>query len=213
MISDNSMLDFSNLNDFLSFYERVLNTRWNIQTGDFNTRGKEIYNKPYTEKLRLLFHEKKLFRRTVSIAEIVSWLDSYVIIKRLINFLNNNLKDNEFNRLSLYCEYRIAMSKNRRIDFVFEYENKLLLIEFRLSEKFPNVSNVWQKKELELIIYKELMSNYIKESTKIYIYAFIAMPEYRKDIRIDKHVTYNHNNVKHLGEYIIKYLIDRENEK
>ncbi len=209
MFSKNSMISFEKIEKFLDFYVKVLNVQWKIRLGKPNNRGEEIYNKTYTEKLRKIFNSKNLFRRSVSIAEIVSWLDSFVVIESLVNFLKKNLTQTTLNEISLHCEYKISMSKNRRVDFVIQYKKRVLLVEFRVSEKFPNISNVWQKKELELIIYKELIKNYIDESYRIYVYAFIAMPEYKGKEKIHKHVTYNEKNVAHLGEYIIKYILGR----
>jgi hypothetical protein len=76
-----------------------------------------------------------------------------------------------------------------------------------LSSRFPNISNVWQRKEMELIIYKELLSNYIKNKD-IIIYAFIAMPEYNNTGKIDKNIKYNTQNINYFGDYIIEYLLD-----
>ncbi len=209
MFSEESMLAFSHLNDFVSFYDGLgLRHKWQIRVGDMNRRGIIISDKPYTKRLRELFAKKKLFRRNVSIAEIVSWLDSYVIIDRVIKQLDKLLKPDEFDSISMYSEYRIKLSKNRRIDFVFETRERVLIAEFRLSDKFPNMSNVWQKKETELMIYKELLSNYINNK-RIYIYAFIAMPECTEEQGLDKNQTYNNNNVGHFARYIATYLFDK----
>ncbi len=209
MFSDESMLAFDSLNEFADFYEGLkIRNKWKIKLGDMNHRGTFIYDKPYTKQLRDLFAKKKLFRRNVSIAEIVSWLDSYVIIDRVINKLSDILSEAEYQEIKLYSEYRIRLSKNRRIDFIFEKGEKMLIAEFRLSDKFPNMTNIWQKKETELIIYKELLGNYLN-NYQIYVYAFIAMPEFSGEQALDKNQTYNNNNVDHFARYIATYLFDK----
>ena len=211
MLKENSMLSFSNPNEFMNFYEDLdIYGSWKIQSGTLNYRGESIKDKLYVNKLRLIFSEKKLFRRNVSIAEIVSWLDSYCLIKRILVLLNEKLKIQElFDNLEIFCEYKIELSKDRRIDYILKYKKKLLLVEFRLSEHFPNMSNLWQKKELELIIYKELMSNYIGEDVRIYLYAFIAMPEFDNKRLLPKNIKYNKDNINYFCEYIMKYLFDK----
>jgi hypothetical protein len=202
-----AMIYFESPRYFYDFYEQLnIYGTWKICDGKLNDRGSKIYDKRYTNKLRKIFNKKRLFRRNVSIAEIVSWLDNYVIIIRLLNYLKNQIDLCIFSNITLSLEYKIDFSKNRRIDMVLGYHNNLLLVEFMLSSRFPNISNVWQRKEMELIIYKELITNYIRDK-KIFIYAFIAMPEYSGKYKIYKNIKYNEQNIKYFGDYIIRYLL------
>lgn len=210
MFKRNAMLSFMNLCEFSEFYQSLqLRGRWNIQTGKMNDRGKLIENKRYTNTLKKLFMEKKLFRRNVSIAEVISFLDEYVIIDRIISLLETKLESDEFDSINLYLEYKIPFSKNRRIDMVFVHGKKILVVEFRLSMDFPNQSSMWTKKETELIIYKELLSNFLDKDFKIYLYALIAMPEYHLNRVIDKNVVYNRNNIEYFVDYLITYLFNK----
>lgn len=207
-MDNNAMIYFENAHKFYEFYKQLdIYGTWKIYSGKLNDRGSKIYSKNYTKKLRAIFNEKQLFRRNVSIAEIVSWLDNYIIILRLFNYLENKIDDEIFLKMSILLEYKINYSKNRRIDMILCYKEKILLVEFMLSSRFPNISNVWQRKEMELIIYKELISNYIKNKD-IIIYAFIAMPEYDDTGTIEKNIKYNTQNIYYFGDYIIEYLLD-----
>lgn len=208
MLSKDSMVSFKNPNDYFKFLEELkIPKSWRIETGLLNGRGKMIEEKSYVSKLRKVFNSKKLFRRNVSVAEIVSWLDGFVIIARTLRELKKSIDKEQFLSLKIYLEYRIEMSKNRRIDYIFEYRNQLLLIEMRLSDRFPNISNVWQKKEIELIIYKELLSNYLSSKFNIIIYALVYMPEYDRNNLLLKNNKYNTDNIGHLSRYIQKYLL------
>ena len=208
MLSKDSMVSFKNPNDYFKFLEELkIPKSWRIETGLLNGRGKMIEEKSYVSKLRKVFNSKKLFRRNVSVAEIVSWLDGFVIIVRTLRELEKSIDKEQFLSLKIYLEYRIEMSKNRRIDYIFEYRNQLLLIEMRLSDRFPNISNVWQKKEIELIIYKELLSNYLSSKFNIIIYALVYMPEYDRNNLLLKNNKYNTDNIGHLSRYIQKYLL------
>ncbi|MFW6272417.1 MAG: hypothetical protein ACOC2U_01395 [bacterium] len=205
---DNAMIHFENPDMFYDFYDRLnIYGTWRIYSGKLNDRGFKIYDKSYTKKLRSVFNEKKLFRRNVSIAEIVSWLDNYIIIIRLFNYIESKVNKHTFSNIKILLEYKINFSKNRRVDMVLRYNDKILLVEFMLSSRFPNITNVWQRKEMELIIYKELLSNYIKNKD-IIIYAFIAMPEYNKSEKIEKNIKYNTQNINYFGDYIIEYLLN-----
>ena len=209
MFEKNSMLSFKCANDFISFYNSLeIYGDWKIVSGLMNDRGKRIQNKSYTNEIRTIFSKSNLFRRNISIAEIVSLLDTYTLMYRVLKCLKKNMCSKSMDDLSLYSEYKIDFSKNRRIDFVFEYGSRILLCEFRISSTFPNMSSMWSKKELELIIYKELMKNYVPNNIKIILFAFIGMPEYHGKIPIEKHILYNKKNIEFFVDYILEYLIN-----
>ena len=208
MKKDESMLHFEKLEKFSEFVNALdIYNGWKINSGILNKRGEEIRDKEYTKKLRKIFNDKKLFRRSVAISEIVSWLDSYLIINRFINELQKLVPKNIFDKFEIYCEYKINLSKMRRIDYILAYGDNLLLLEFRLADKFSNLSTNWSRKMLELIIYKELLGNYTDSKTRIFLYAFISLPEYDNKIKLTKHVDYNNNSINHMARYVIEYLI------
>ncbi len=211
---ENSMLAFDSVLDFKSYY-RELNfyNGWTITMEKNNMRGEKIKDRTYVQHIRKLFMEKRLFRRNISIAEIVSLLDSYSIMMRVISELETMIEAERLNRVKMYSEYKIYFSKNRRIDFILEYGKRLLLVEFRVSFTFPNLSSMWQKKENELLFYKELLGNYIPDYYKIHLFAFIAMPEYDNSFWLPKHVKYNKDNVRFFAEYIKAFLLDQEDCK
>ena len=134
-------------------------------------------------------------------------MDNFYFIDRLIQSLKKKLKTNIIEQIEIFNEYKIPLSKNRRVDYILKYGHNILLVEFRISQDFPNTSNIWQKKELELIVYKELMSNFIPKNISMILYAFIGMPEYNGNEQIVKHKKYNTDNLEHLAEYVCQYLI------
>lgn len=208
---ENSMIAFDSVLDFKGFLERLqMPSNWVITMEKNNLRGERVKDRPYVNYLRDLFMEKGLFRRNISIAEIVSLLDSYTIMMRVIKHLENMVGTARLKHLKMYSEYKIYFSKNRRIDYVLEYNNRLLLIEFRVSFTFPNLSSMWQKKETELLFYKELLSNYLPETYKVHLFAFIAMPEVDNGYRLPKHVKYNNDNSLFFAEYIKTFILDQE---
>ncbi len=203
-----SMLGFKYLGDFVDFYESLDFIRpWKITTENMNERGRRIENRRYTEKIRKLFAQKKLFRRMVSVAEIISFIDGYEIMSRVVKELKNDLSAKDFQAIELFNEYKIAFSKNRRIDYIFKYDKKLILVEFRVSTTFPNISGMWQKKETELLIYKELLQNYLPDYYKIHLYALIAMPEYHLNQPIPKQIKYNADNVRYFSAFLREIMV------
>jgi len=175
-----------------------------------NTRGESIRNKGYTRYLRDRFNNKNMFRRSVSISEIVSWLDSFVIMKRLFDKLRENIERTEFDEIELYCEYVIKLSKNMRVDFVIRYKKIILIIEFRMVNNFSKIKTTWNKKKLELLVYKELMENYIETDFRLLTFAFISLYEYDGKVIESLHFDYNNNQVDFLVRYLVEFVIKKQ---
>lgn len=211
-MKNDSLFHFNNPIDFLNFLNKLdIYNDWKIGNGTMNSRGESIRYKGYTNYLRDKFNNKRMFRRSVSISEIVSWLDSFVIMRRFINVLRNSIENNEFNEIKIYCEYMIKMSKKMRVDFIIKYKNIILLIEFRMVNKFTKIKTTWTKKKLELLVYKELLENYTDKDIKILTFAFISLYEYEGKYLDNIHLNYNNNQIDFLVEYFIEFVIKKQN--
>jgi hypothetical protein len=206
---EDTLIYFDTPSDLIAFlHELDVYNGWQIQSGLLNDRGKQIYNRRYVKMLRERFDNRDFFRQRVSIAEIVSWLDTMSLMRRLVESLRVKLGRDVAEQIHIYCEYMIQMSKKMRIDYVLEYEDRLLLLEFRTVNRFEKLRSTWQMKFQELQIYKELMSYYLPDKT-IRVYSFIAMYEYDRGKLDVVQKQYNDNQVNYLTEYIQRYLVTK----
>lgn len=206
-MKNESLLFFETPYCFFDFFDSLgLYGDWKILDGLMNERGKKIEDKEYTRFFRNLFKSKDFFRKEVSIAEIISWLDNLSLVKRLFLKLRNAITLEEFKNIQISVEYMIQMSKKMRIDYVFLYRNKALLLEMRTVCEFSKIRPTWSKKFHELIIYKELMGYYLS-NLDIRLYALISLYEYEGRKRIEKHYNNNENQLDYLVEYMKRYLI------
>lgn len=186
------------LNKF--FGELNIYEGWKIEKGILNKRGESISAKSYVNYLRDMFNQKGFFRRSVSIAEIVSWIDSLMIMTKFCIKLKQEIPKKVFERIKIHMEYVIEYAKLMRIDYVIEYNNTFLLIDFRLVDSFDKIRPTWSRKKTELLIYKELIENYF-EDKRIYTYALILLYEYDKKQKVLKHYEYNANQIQHMLDY------------
>lgn len=206
-----SMIKFLKVSEMNRFIDELdIYGGWKISDGMLNERGKHIIDKPYYMFLKDLFNRKKLFRKSVSVAEVISWLDSLVIMRRLAHVLYKKLTIDEYNNISIDMEHKIEYSKMMRIDYILHYKNASLLIEFRLVDSFNKIRPTWEKKKVELIVYKELMQNYTPELQRIYTYAMITLFEYKNGRQVEKNITFNNNQVEYLSNYILDIVIRRD---
>lgn len=205
---DNSLLSFQDYFAFKNFYSNLeIYDKWKISSGSMNSRGECIRHKRYSLELQSIFKEKGMFRKNVSIAEIVSWLDSFIIINNLFELLKEYYSKEIILKIGIFSEYVIKMSKKMRVDYILQYEGKVLLIELRMVSNFNKIKTTWNKKKMELLIYKELMGNYIPSHIKIYTFALVVLPEYDMSGKISKHIEYNSNQVNFLKKYIDEFII------
>lgn len=206
-MKEESLFYFQSPKEFKALLQEldIYNT-WQIRHGLLNFRGNEIKDKRYTKYLRSVFKEKGFFRKEVSIAEIVSWLDTSSIMYRLFEELEKRLNDKVYNSIEISLEYMIQMSKKMRVDYLLIYNKTVLLIEFRTVDHFDKIRATWDYKFKELLQYKELMSYYLDD--RIFrVYAFVPLYEYNDKVRIQKNYEYNNNQVQYLAEFIERYLI------
>ena len=209
---EDSLLYFDNPDEMIIFIDKLdIYNGWKISKGTMNERGELIRNKAYSKLLRNIFSDKEAFRRKLSISETVSWLDSFEIMRRVILELRQNISKDIYTNIGIHFENIIKMSKKMRIDFIFEYNNQILLLEFRMVNDYTKIRSTWSKKKGELLVYKELMCNYIDDKVKILTFAFISMYEYENRNKIASHVNYNNNQVSFLVEYIQKFMINKDN--
>lgn len=203
------MVKFNTIKEMSKFiYELDFYNGWKISSGFMNDRGKRIKGKSYYEKLCKLFDEKKLFRRKASVAEVVSWLDSLEIMRRVLNLYKSKYLTNTNNEISILMEYVIKHSKKMRIDYIIVFKKRILLIDFRVVDDFNKLKPTWAKKKNELMVYRELLENYLSRDFEIFTYAMINLFEYNNREINQKHKKYNDDQVNHLVEYINDMLVN-----
>lgn len=204
---ENSLIYFENPSQMMDFIDSLeIYNGWRIESGLLNDRGKLIEDKQYTKMLRDSFAKKGFFRKRVSLAEIVSWLDNLILIRRLFLDLKKQIPLKVFESMKISVEYMIEMSKKMRVDYLISYNNKVLILELRTVNSFSRIRSTWEMKFSELKVYKELMSYYMCDKN-FYLFALIPMFEYDDNKKVPKNINYNNNQIKYLSEFIKKYLI------
>lgn len=203
-------LEFNGVYAFEEFVKElhIYNNEWKIRDGLLNDRGKAVQNRRYFKVLRDRFDSLNLFHMKVSLAETVSWLDSFTHVQRIIGKLKETESKANLNEVKILFEYVIEMSKSSRVDVIFKFKNRLCLLEFSTVNKFERVKRAFQQKRVELMIYKDLMLNYLPEDSRIIVLPFIGLYEYHKRHRVESHYYNNVKQAEFAAEYISKFLIN-----
>ncbi len=208
-MNKSTLLYFGNPIEFVNYIHQFETYRkWKIEKGLMNDRGLEIEGTEFSIEVRRLFEEKEMFRKKVSIAEMTTWLDSFVHLERLCNIMIANFNNEQLNQIKVGFEYVVEMSKKSRVDAIIKYKDKYCLFEFSTVNSFYKLKPTFDKKRLELMIYKDMMQNYIEYPSKIICYPFIGLYEYDGNRRIEKYYQNNINNISYAYEYLKTFLLD-----
>lgn len=203
-----TLLYFNNPKDFIQYLQRFkVYKDWTIQSGLMNDRGYEIKDSDFFVEITRLFKLKSIFRRKVSIAEMTTWLDTFIHLERLCNLLIVNFSSEILNEIEIGFEYIVKMSKKSRVDVIIKYRNKYCLFEFTTVKSFNKMKGAYDKKRLELMIYKDMMQNYIEYPSKIICYPFIGLYEYLDDSLNQAFYDNNIKNISYAYEYLKKFIL------
>lgn len=208
-MKDSTLLHFGNPMEFVEYIHQFeIFEGWKIQCGLMNDRGYLVAGSDFFVEIRRLFDLKEIFRKKVSIAEMTTWLDSFVHLERLCNLMIANFTKEKLENIEVGFEYVVKMSKKSRVDVVVKYMSKYCLFEFSTVKSFSKLKTTYDKKRLELMIYKDMMNNYIEYPSKIICYPFIGLYEYENDKRQEKFYRNNINNITYAYEYLKKFLLN-----
>ena len=203
-----TLLYFGNPIKFVEYIQKFdIYRSWKIEKGLMNDRGLKVDGSEFSVELRRNFEEKNMFRKKVSIAEMTTWLDSFVHLERLCNLMIANFSKDQLNQIEVGFEYVVKMSKKSRVDVVIRYKSKYCLFEFSTVNSFYKLKPAYDKKRLELMIYKDMMHNYIEFPSKIICYPFIGLYEYERGNRNEKFYNNNINNITYAYEYLKEFLL------
>lgn len=208
-MKDCTLLYFGSPVEFIEYIHNFQTFQdWKIQSGLMNDRGWKIEGSDFATEVRTLFKSKDMFRKKVSIAEMATWLDSFIHLERLCNVMIANFTKEQLMQIEIGFEYVVKLSKKSRVDVIIKYKNKYCLFEFSTVNSFNKLKPQYDKKRLELMIYKDMMHNYIEYPSKIICYPFIGLYEYQGEYRKEKYYQNNINNISYAYQYLTKFLFN-----
>ena len=208
IMKNKSLLYFSNPVEFINYINQIeIYKEWKIESGYMNDRGSKITESKYFRDMRWLFDEKNIFRKKVSIAELTTWLDTFIHLERILTLLIANYPNKILSKIEISFEYVIDMSKQSRVDTIIKFNNNYILFEFSTVSNFTKMKSAFDKKRLELLLYKDMMANYIDYPSKLVLFPFIGLYEFNNSVLEDKHYQNNKKQAAYAYEYIKKYVL------
>lgn len=156
------------IENFINWYNSLKINNWQIMTEDIERRKKAISSKDYYQELNYIAKKQEI---VFDDTEIISWLDSLLIMKKILSKLNEL---QNFSNMKIIQELHIPFT-NKRADYVLVKDNKILIIEFSFANW--NISYRYEYKLNQAIGYKECLQNVLPNHIKIGTYTYIINPE------------------------------------
>ena len=184
------------LKEFKEFTNKDLSLyKWKVYEQEIKDRFNQIKDYKYTNLLTI---KANTVLNEYDQTEIISWLDSEMIMLKIIKQLNKKLIDG----ITIIQELHIPFT-NKRADYILTKNNKILILEFSYSEeKYSNYQ--YQTKLNQVINYKELLNNIFPKHIEIGTFTFIIHPE-------DKNEESNCKDMKRLTD-LINYFFEETKE-
>ena len=173
---------FSQYSKIESIFPDINN--WKIKALKYEDRVEKTKNsKIYLSILENKKVKEFIEKQKISESEILSWIDTMYLIKRL--FENNNL-DPKIKNSKIIQEYVIPYTKDNRADAIICKDNKLVIIEFTYNK------SKYITKAQQCFVYKDILKQQLNNKIECYSYVFSYSNEleedYKGDYKLDEQI-------------------------
>lgn len=186
--------------EFIDYYKDLFKNEWRIIDLDDKERYELVKEKQYFIDLQDKY--KSNVKNYLQGKQVISWLDSLTIMKRIMD----NLMSYGLDEINVISEFIIPYSKDKRPDYLICFKNTILIIEMSYLKNKSYAHNNYNDKLTQLLHYESLIKNLVDQKIKTITYVIDYLPEYTFDIK-----TNLENNQSKNSEHIIKVcdLINR----
>lgn len=184
---------------------------WNIENQLFKDRAAFYAKKDFFGKMRDKFLSENLTIWDLKSEEIISWIDTFVILNRVIS--KDFMKENNID-IIVIKEYPLVYGNHMRVDYLLVFERAIIVLEMGMfNQDERRGEERYTKKLLESIAYNQLIKNMVNGSVEVFNHVIIYRPEYDriKNIWLRDNIIYNNEEVKTAQNYICKIFEDQIN--
>lgn len=172
--------------------------KWRIYDATISERYHMVESTSYVVNLKRLADYNKM---NYDEYEIISWLDSQMVVLKIIKLLEEIVDYNYLESIRIIQEYHIPFV-NKRADYLFIKDNKILIVEFSYAN-FNKTDYQFQTKLNQVINYKELISNIVSRNIDIATYTFILNPE-------DEDYEINYDQIYNFVHYLLYFFSSKD---
>ncbi len=207
-----SMIIFSSMRDLTNFTTEIDQTKWNIEKEYLKDRAIYYSKMKLFNDLKMLFNTKKISIWPLKDEEVITWIDTLCLLKRLMILLFK--RGVQTDKISIVMEYPLVFGNHMRADYLLIYEQLVLVLEFGMFNQEERRSEErYTKKLQESISYRQLLSNLVCPKIDVVNYVMIYKPEFSRiyNIQMNENIEYNALEIEKLSNFIT-HLIKLQNE-
>lgn len=211
-MSIKSMAVFNNMGELISFTVEIDQIKWRIEKEYLKDRAVYYSKMKLYQTLKKMFLEKNISIFPLKNEEIITWVDTLCLLKRLMILLFK--RGIQTDKISIIMEYPLVFGNHMRADYLLVYDHLLLVLEFGMFNQDERRSEErYTKKLQESISYRQLLSNLVSNKIDVVNYVMIYRPEYSRvnNHNIEENIEYNKNELEKLCNFIA-HLVKLQDE-
>jgi hypothetical protein len=178
----NGLVSFNKFSDFLDM------EKWRIEKQLLKERVEKYGKGESFLSLKRQFTEKNLSMWNLKDEEVITWMDTSILIRRLLIELFK--KGINADKILIIMEYPVVFGNHMRSDYLIVYDRLIVVLEFGMFNQDEKRSEErYTKKLQESINYRQLIGNMVSQEINVVNYVMIYLPEY--DRCLNKELTEN----------------------
>jgi hypothetical protein len=202
-----SMMNFEGIKEFNNFSEILEKLKWEIEKQLLKERV-EIYKTLSIYKdLQNKFMSNSLTIWPLKQEEIITWLDTMKLLRRIFNKLYQKGFYGE--KFKIIMEYPLIFGNHMRADYLLIYDRLIVLLEFGMFNQDEKRSEErYTKKLQESINYRQLINNLVDDGVKVINYVIIYRPEYDRYLSnyLFENIDYNNQEIETFTIFLLNQI-------
>jgi hypothetical protein len=197
------MYHFKGIESFFQFSEHIELSQWHIEKQLLTNRVEKYCKLDIFKQMKSDFETKQLSIWPLKDEEIITWLDTQAIMRRLLMKLFK--KGTRQSLIHIFIEYPLVYGNHMRTDYLIVYDRLIVILEFGMFNQDERRSEErYTKKLQESISHAQLLRNMIDSSSTVVNYVMIYKPEFDRIVQesIRENIVYNNNEINQLANFL-----------
>lgn len=198
-----AMYSFKGIADFNRFSEFLEKEQWKIEKQLLKERAEKYKEKEWFVELSQTFKNKNISIWELRKEEVITWLDTMLIMRRLMFELYK--KGIKAEGIDIFMEYPLVYGNHMRTDYLIIYERLIVVVEFGMFNQDEKRSEErYTKKLQESINYRQIIGNLVSDKISVINYAMIYRPEYNRTTKktMEGNIAHNSAEIKLLSKFL-----------
>lgn len=206
-MSINAMYIFKGINQFNTFSNFIEQSIWKIEKQLLKERVEKYKTEEFFLKLQQDFNNKKLTIWELKQEEIITWIDTISLLRRIL--LQLFKKGINVENVNIIMEYPLVYGNHMRSDYLIVYDRLIVVLEFGMFNQDEKRSEErYTKKLQESINYRQIISNLVSIDLSVVNYVMIYKPEYDRLLKKDmiENINYNNGEIELLSIFLVRNI-------